>query len=248
MTQLLCNMCVVLHQVRSPDNLGAVARVMANFGCTRLVLSEPFTYAFRAAEKLAVKSQHVLDELHVAESLREALGGVVYACGTTSRKQVDGREVLTPEDAIRRLSGESTRGRVALVFGGERRGLSDSELAVCQDVLAIPTGEGQPSMNLAQAAAVLLYLASRVEGRSTDPAPAEDAAPLRLLHELEVEMKAALLGAGYLNPQAPDYVLRELLASLGRGQVSRREAELWIGAFRHLGRTARVPARPRRSH
>ena len=45
------NLTVVLHQTRSPDNLGAVARVMANFGFSRLILSDPATYAFRAAER-----------------------------------------------------------------------------------------------------------------------------------------------------------------------------------------------------
>jgi tRNA/rRNA methyltransferase len=231
------NLTVVLHQTRSPDNMGAVARVMANFGFSRLILSDPATYAFRGAERLAVKGDAVLEGMAVARDLPEALTDCVYAVGTTSRTQLEGRAALTPEEAVARLAEQGRRGRVALVLGSEQRGLSNEELAHCADVLVIPTDEVQPSMNLAQAAAVLLYLCSR-EGRAVGRAAAatEPGAKLGTVHALGERMKEVLLEAQFLNPQAPEHILYELSRSLVRAQLTQREAELWLTAFKHLGR------------
>ncbi len=231
---------VVLHQTRSPDNLGAVARVMANFGFSRLILSDPATYSFRGAERLAVKGDAVLERMAVARDLPEALKDCVYAVGTTSRTQLKGRAALTPEEAVRKLAEESERGRVALVFGGEQRGMSDEELARCTDVLVIPTSDVQPSMNLAQSAAVLLYLCHRqgVETQASPPVPesAQTGARLGTLNALAARMREVMLQAEFLNPQAPEHVLNELELTLMRSRLTQREAELWLTAFKHLGR------------
>lgn len=235
------NLTVILHQTRSPENLGAVARVMANFGFSRLILSDPATYAFRGAERLAVKGDAVLDAMAVAQSLPEALKDCVYAVGTTSRTQIEGRTALTPEEAMTRLAEQSRRGRVALVLGSEQRGLSNEELAFCTDLLVIPTSEVQPSMNLAQAAAVLLYLCSR-EGRKPAEvapppvAPEQQGAKMGTVRALGDRMRQVMLEAQFLNPQAPDHILRELERSLLRAELTQREAELWLTAFKHLGR------------
>ncbi|WP_224365085.1 RNA methyltransferase [Hyalangium versicolor] len=233
------NLTVVLHQTRSPDNLGAVARVMANFGFSRLILSDPATYAFRGAERLAVKGESVLDRMAVARDLPEALTDCVYAVGTTSRTQLRGRVALTPEEAVRRLAQESARGRVALVLGGEQRGLSDEELAHCAEVLVIPTSEVQPSMNLAQAAAVLLYLCGREGTQEPVPEASEPGARMGTLGALSQRMQEVMLSAEFLNPQAPEHVLHELERTLMRARLSQREAELWLTAFKHLGRAVK---------
>ncbi|HVE81392.1 MAG TPA: RNA methyltransferase [Myxococcales bacterium] len=224
---------VVLHQVRSPDNLGAVARLMANFGFHALQLSDPVTYAFDSARKMAVRGDQALERMRMARSLAEALEETVYACGTTSRR-LEGRPALSPEIAVERLRAHAARGKVALVLGGEKRGLSDEELGQCQDYLVIDTSADQPSMNLAQAAAVLLYLCSR----SGEP-PAPEAAPgarHRTMEALRAQMEEALLASGFLNPQAPEHALGELWRSLGRAGLSQREAEMWLSAFKHLAR------------
>lgn len=238
------HLTVVLHQTRSPDNLGAVARVMANFGFSRLILSDPATYAFRGAERLAVKGETVLDRMAVARDLPEALTDCVYAVGTTSRTQLKGRAALTPEEAVGRLAQESARGRVALVLGGEQRGLSDEELAHCTDVLVIPTSEVQPSMNLAQAAAVLLYLCGREGTRAPVPAASEPGARMGTLNALGQRMQEVMLTSEFLNPQAPEHVLHELERTLMRAKLTQREAELWLTAFKHLGRAVKRGASP----
>ncbi|RKH55462.1 RNA methyltransferase [Corallococcus llansteffanensis] len=235
---------VILHQTRSPDNLGAVCRIMANFDFHRLILSEPITRDFSGAERLAVKSGHVLEGLVVADTLTEAVKDCVYVVGSTSRTQVEGRSPLTPEEAARRLAEESKRGRVALLFGGEQRGLSDEDLTHCADVLVIPTSEVQPSMNLAQSASVLLYLCHRQGVEPSGPPAAEPGARLGTLSALSTRMKETLLAADFLNRQAPEHVLHELEQTLMRSKLTQREAELWLNAFKHLGRAMAPGAKP----
>jgi tRNA/rRNA methyltransferase len=229
--RLLSNHVVVLHQIRSPDNLGAVARLVANFQVGALALSDPATHAFAAARKLAVGAEEILDQMRVEHGLREALEPVGYACATTSRS-VQGRTALSPEEAADRLAQRAEKGSVALVFGGEKRGLSDEEIALCQDVLVIPTSSEQPSMNVAQSAAILLYLCARA-ARPVQPEAAV-AAPLRELGVLEGKIAQVLGDAGFLNPQAPQHILRELMRTLERSALSAREAQLWLSAFDRL--------------
>ena len=235
---------VVLHQIRSPENLGAVARLMANFGFDRLILSDPMTYAIREAERVAVRGSAILDQLSLQPTLEAALSDSVFVVGTTGRSVVKGRTVLAPEAAVARLSEEAARGRVALLFGGEQRGLSDTDLQRCHEICVIPTRPAQPSMNLAQAAAVMLYLCARTDDHEGEGAPrpepvAEQGARLQTLYALEARMKDVLLRAEFLNPQAPDHILRELGRTLVRARLTQREAELWLTAFAHLDRKIR---------
>jgi tRNA/rRNA methyltransferase len=229
---------VICHQLRSPDNLGSIARAMANFGFDRLVLSDPQTHDFRGAERLGVNADSVLERFSVAATLDEALATCVFAVGTSSRTQLKRFTPLTPEAGIARLAQHSARGPVALVLGGEKRGLSDDELSRCHDVIVIPTPGPQPSMNIAQAAAVLLYLCARQGAPEQQETPG---APLGLVKRLEEKLREALTLCEFVNPQAPDHVLRELTRALVRGSLTQREAEVWLAAFEHVRRNVKPP-------
>lgn len=233
---LRAHLNVVLHQIRSPENLGAVARLLANFGFQRLTLSDPMTFAVREAERVAVKGSAVLERLRMEPSLEAAVVRDVLVVGTTGRAEIKGRRTLSPEAAVARLREDCGRGQVALVFGGEQRGLSDDDLQRCHEIVVIPTSETQPSMNLAQSAAVLLYLCARADEGHRLEADPEPGARMETLYALEERMRGLLLRAGFLNPQAPDYILRELGRTLVRARLTQREAELWLNAFAHLER------------
>jgi tRNA/rRNA methyltransferase len=258
---------VVLHQVQSPENLGAVARLLANFEVQVLRLSDARVEDLSEAHRTAVRAGPVLEAAETTAGLEQALADVVYVLGTSGRETLRGRIPVTPEEGVARLRDHARRGPVALLFGGERRGLSDSELALCQDVACIPTSEAQPSMNLAQAAAVMLYLCARVDGAGGErpaevdgadaAAPlgpgatptvdvasgstAEEGAPQLLRGVLRRRMERALRAADALNPQSPLPVLDEMLRALDRARLSRREAELWAIAFKQLARAAGAP-------
>jgi tRNA/rRNA methyltransferase len=248
------NILLVLDRPQSADNLGAVARVMKNFGLARLAVVAPPSWAgpprsggpgtaredvLRRARRLARKAGDVLDAAGIHADLRAALRGVTWACGTSSRR-IEGRPSLSPEELGREIVRRRVAGPVAVVFGQERRGLSDAELSLCQAVCAIPTEPAYDSMNLAQAAAVLAWEIASAGGAALAPgaAPAEPARH-ETIEALWERLRVVLGRAGYLNPQNPEHILPELRRFLARAEPTQREAELCVAAVRALERLLR---------
>lgn len=168
---------VVLVSPRNPLNIGAVARAMANFGFTRLTVVAPFQEHWREARS-AVGAPAVLAEARETATLAEALAECTLAVGTGT---VSARRPEQPVAALPHLAPIveielRNGGRVAIVFGPEKRGLTREDLARCHLLAEIPTDAAQPSMNLGQAAAVCLYeLAARVSLSEGNPAEAKPA-------------------------------------------------------------------------
>lgn len=227
-----------MHQVRVPENLGAVARLMSNFGFDSLALSEPQLMApLTEAVPMARRGADLLARMITTDNLDAALADCVYVVGTTSRDEVERRGTVDPEEAVQRLYENAARGPVVLLLGGEKRGLSDQDLSRCQDICVIPTeAEPQPSMNLAQAAAVMLYLCARADRPDRVPTPKPEGARLQAVQVFEKLFAQLLLDAEFLNPKSPEYVLEELLQSLHRGGLTQRELELWLGAVKAVKR------------
>jgi len=244
---------VVLHRPQSAENLGAAARAMKNFGLSRLVVVEPDAWSgaprggegataredvLARARRTARRAADVLDRAELAGDLRAALGRTVWACGTSSRL-VEGRPRLDPRALAAELGARSAAGEVAVVFGEERRGLSDAELDLCQAVCTIPTASAYDSMNLAHAVAVVCYEIAMSGGGLAGAGPGEPPARHETLEALWDRTRALLAAVGYLNPQSPDLVLAELRRFLARAEPTQREAELLAAAVRALERVVR---------
>ena len=143
---------------RNPLNIGAVARAMANFGFSRLASLLPYAPHWREARS-AIGAPELLQNATETESLAEAVATCTFVAGTgtlTSRKPE--QLVLSLPDAGPILAQHLDHpGRVALVFGPEKHGLTRDDLSYCNVLIEIPTDPRQPSMNLGQAVAVCLY-------------------------------------------------------------------------------------------
>lgn len=227
---------LILHKPRSLDNVGAVARIVKNFGLGRLWLVEPLSYSFDRALKLAVGAADVVEGLFVERDLGTALNGFELTIGTSSRT-LRGRRSLLPAEVADRVA--ATAGPVGLLFGEEKRGLSDDELSLCQEICRIPSLEPQPSLNLAQACAVMAYAISAPHAVEAPRAEGVTQAELRALR---LRLREVLAPAEFLNPQNPERILDELMRPLERGRLSAREWELWQNALRKVSATL---ARPR---
>lgn len=152
---------VVLVSTRNPLNIGAVARAMSNFGFSSLRLVNPFEPSFREAQS-AVGAAALLNRAEEHKSVAEAVSDCTLVVGTTAARN---RELHHPlkllAQGARLIRKQLTSGRVALLFGSEKRGLSNHDLSYCHWLLRIPTREDHPSMNLGQAVAVCLYELAR---------------------------------------------------------------------------------------
>lgn len=236
--------------------MGAVARVMKNFGFARLAVVVPPAWSgaprrggpvtaradvLARARRTARKASDLLEHAELHEDLRSALGASTWVCGTTSRA-VEGRPRLDPRALGAEVSRRAAAGEVAIVFGEERRGLSDAELSLCQAVCTIPTSPAYDSMNLAQSVAVIAWEiaeAARAGRAYGAPEPAADPARHATMEALWERTRTLLSLAGFLNPQNPELILAELRRVVARAEPTQREAELLVAAVRALERRLR---------
>ena len=219
----------VLLRPRVPENLGAAARALKNFGWEDWGTVQCEVQDLTAARRMAVQAGATLEARKRWASLDEAIADRAWVVGTSSRK-VPGKRRLTP----RELAEEALRrGPTALIFGDERSGLTNEELERCHALSTLPTTAAQPSVNLAQALLVYAYDLRQLalsEGPGTTgprPTPATDA-QLQVLREALV---GTLRRGGFLKDEgrpAPE----QLLATLVRAGLSRAEAELWTAALK----------------
>lgn len=146
---------IVLVRPRDPNNIGAAARAMKNFGFTDLAVVAPYPPVWDEAVA-AVNATDVLTGARVCASLAEAIADCNLVVGTAERRRVQGKQaVYTPFDLNSELRAADYR--LALVFGSEKHGLTNEDLSHCHRVMSIPTQADCPSMNLGQAVAVCCY-------------------------------------------------------------------------------------------
>lgn len=146
---------------RNPLNIGAAARAMSNFGFLHLRVVNPFELAFREARS-AVGAAPLLAQAEEFKSLAEGIADCSLVVGTSALSRRDPQhEIRDLQEGARLIRKRLTTGRVALLFGSEKRGLSNEDLSHCHWLLRIPTREEHRSMNLGQAVAVCLYECAR---------------------------------------------------------------------------------------
>ena len=148
---------VVLIQPTHPGNIGATARAMANMGISRLVLVQPRNYPGPEATARAAGADHILNNAKVVPDLDRAISDCTLVIGTTARPRTIKWPQLQPVEAMEKVAETARHSRVALLFGRESRGLTNSELDRCHYLVRIPVDPGYPSLNLASAVMVLLY-------------------------------------------------------------------------------------------
>lgn len=227
---------VVLVRSRNPLNIGAAARAMTNFGFRRLRVVEPYEAGFREARS-AVDAEPVLQAAEECGSAAEAVADCALVVGTA---EGGGR---TPEEPLRRLEiagaemVQALRGgaKVAVLFGSEKTGLSNEDLSRCQRVLRIPTESEQPSMNLGQAVAVVLYELVRQRepgpGSNPDAAAMASAGDRERLVALLAEMVERSTGEREASGPTPEERVRRLIRPM---VLTEEDAHGWMGVVRHV--------------
>jgi TrmH family RNA methyltransferase len=228
---LRSRLCVVLVATRNPLNIGSVARAMSNFGFTHLRVVNPYDPAFREA-KSAVGASTLLKKAQEYKSVAEAVADCALVVGTTSGHKRELEHELRPLQEGGVFVRQSLRGgRVALLFGSEKRGLSNQDLSFCHWLIRIPTTSKQPSMNLAQAVALCLYELARESARPARKAT-RSAAPAADIDRFTELLLDAVRTSGYLKQSAgADEKIRRLVRRLN---LSAEDARLWLGILRQM--------------
>lgn len=160
---------VILMEPQLADNIGMVARAMANFGLDDLRLVAPRDgWPNEKARIAASGANYVIDDAAAYPSLEAALGDLTYVIATTARQRPLRKPVLTPEEAVAALRERIGRGvRCGILFGRERNGLETGEVANADALVMIPVNSRFASLNLAQAVLLMGYAWMRESGRGT---------------------------------------------------------------------------------
>jgi tRNA/rRNA methyltransferase len=223
----------VLVATRNPLNIGAAARAMSNFGFFHLRVVNPHEAAFREARS-AVGAAVVLESAEEYRSVAEAVADCTLVVGTTSG---DRRELQHPlrtlEEGAQLIRDGLPSGNVALMFGSEKRGLSNEDLSHCHWLLRIPTREEHISMNLGQAVAVCLYELVRGAGSGQQPREAI-AATSDDLERITALLLEALRISGYLHPGAAALAEEKVRRLVRRLSLLGDDAEVWLGMLRQM--------------
>jgi TrmH family RNA methyltransferase len=222
---------VVLVGTRNPLNIGAAARAMGNFGFHHLRVVNPYDPAFREARS-AVEASEILRQAKQHTSLADAIADCSLVIGTAAGTDRDAQHpVLHLQQAVEAITNHS--GAVALLFGSEKRGLSNTDLSHCHFLLRIPTSEHHESMNLGQAVAVCLYELIRHDIPAVfTPKPA--AAAAEDLERITSTLISALLTRGYMPPESRETSELKIRRLVRRLSLSSCDAETLIGILRHL--------------
>lgn len=235
---------VVLVSPRNPLNIGAAARAMANFGFSRLAVVVPFAPHWREARS-AIGAPDLLQNAKETQSLEEAVSEstLVLGTGTLTRRKPEQKVISLPSLPARIRQELDRGGRIALVFGPEKHGLTREDLSWCHLLVQIPTDPLQPSMNLGQAVAVCLYeLATRAfpdgeELSEETPSQRGNAPPAPTSGTLDILggiIERSMTAAGYsprVMQPANRHDLRLLLRRLNFGSADARRA---LGLFRRI--------------
>lgn len=241
---------IILSAPQLGENIGACARAMANFGLGDLRIVNPRDgWPNPKADAMAAQAVPVIDSARIYGSVEAAIGELQLVFATTARDRSMAKPVLTPAEAARRLREAAANGIAsAILFGNERAGLTNDEVALADCVITIPTAPGFSSLNLGQSVLLIGYewfkSADSTPGEQIDHGPAQPAPReelIRLFEHLEDELEKG----GFLYPPGNRAgMVRNLRNILHRAQLTDQEVRTLRGVIVALTRGKNRRNRP----
>ncbi|MEW7971967.1 MAG: RNA methyltransferase [Candidatus Thiodiazotropha endolucinida] len=228
---MLKNIRIVLVDTSHPGNIGAAARAMKNMSLRQLHLVTPQHYPHQEATSRASGADDLLNNACIAGSLDEALTGCRLVVGTSARTRSIDWPIVTPREAAAKLVQEARSGDVALVFGRERSGLTNSELDRCTFLVHIPTNEDYSSLNLGAAVQILayeIYLAQQQDPTVKSDSQ-RDLATADMLQGFHEHLAQALDDIGFTDPRQSQKLLRRLRSLFQRARPDKDEINIMRG-------------------
>ncbi len=227
---------VVLVEPAHPGNVGAVARAMKTMGLADLVLVAPERFPDPQAGWRAAGGADVLAGARVVADLDAAIGDCVCVAATSARPRRIPWPVVSAREAAPRLLEPAAHGPVAILFGREASGLTNSELQRARFHIHIPANEAYPVLNLAMSVQLIAWEARMaalgdVDLEVWDRPPAAAADVERMLEHLE----ATLVDIGYLDPDNPRRTMTRLRRLFMRTGLDVTETQMLRGIFKRIG-------------
>lgn len=237
----LNNIRVVLVRPTHPGNIGAAARAMKTMALSNLWLVAPSQFPSAAASAMAAGADDVLSQARITTDLDAAVADCHAVFGTSARSRRIGWPMLDPRAAAPRLIEAAQRGPVALLFGQERSGLTNSELDRCQALVQIPANPEYSSLNIASAVQLLAYELYVAAGAT--PAPANGDHPPATLDDLQRfyrHLEEVLVAIRFLDPANPRLLMRRLIRLFNRAAPDQNDVNILRGILTAVGQMAKL--------
>jgi len=241
---------IILVHPQLGENIGMVARAMANFGLAELRLVNPRDgWPSEKAISAASKADHVIEAAKVYASLEEAVADLEFVYATTARDRYGYKEVRSPVVAADDLRGRFRAGeKTGILFGRERTGLTNEEIALADELVTFPVNPAFASLNLAQAVLLMSYEWMKSGLTSVEDTPF-DALPQRPAKKEELQglfdhVEETLDARGYFRPaEKKPKLVENLRAILTRPSFTGTEIQVLRGIVSCLDRFTRESPR-----
>ena len=232
---------IILVEPQLGENIGMVARAMANFGLEELRLVNPRDgWPNDKARAAASKADHVIDGATVFDDLATAVADLTFAFATTARERDGFKAVRAPVEAARALRARGEGGqRTGILFGRERFGLFNEEIALADEIVTFPVNPAFASLNIAQAVLLMSYewmkSGLETETQTAFAGPQNIPAEKKHLQSFLGHLEEALSARGYFRPAAKKpKMLDNLSAVLTRPGFSEAEIKVLRGVLASL--------------
>ena len=226
---------IVLVNTSHPGNIGGAARAMKNMGLAELYLVEPREYPAPRAVWRAAGARDVLANAKIVGSVDEAIKDCGLVIGTSARERRIPWPLINPRECGDKIWQEAKSHQVALLFGREDRGLTNSELQKCHYHVHIPSNPDYSSLNVATAVQVLSYeirMASLARKDGKLPEMNEWDQPLATADELELfhaHLATTMADLKFYDPDNPKQLLTRMRRLFNRTRMDKMEVSMLRG-------------------
>lgn len=242
---------IILVEPQLGENIGMVARAMANFGLAELRLVNPRDgWPNEKATAAASNASHVIEATRVFATLEEAIADLNFVYATTARERYGYKPVRSPVVAAQTLRGRFVAGeQTGILFGRERWGLSNEEVALADEIVTFPVNPAFASLNIAQAVLLMSYewMKSGMEDLSATAFSAYEMRPStkEQLQGLFDHVEEALSARNYFHPiEKKPKMVDNLRAVLSRQGFTEQEISVLRGVISSIDRFPRKVAAP----
>lgn len=227
------NIHVVLVRPMYGGNIGAVCRAMKNMGLTSLRLVAPRDdINYEEAVKFALSAGDVLAARQVYDDLPSAINECAQVAGTTARQGIYRAHSYTAREWAPVFLDSARANQVAMVFGAEDNGLSNEELALCTQIVRIPSSPLYSSLNLGQAVLICCYELFLATGHFQPTGEHHPEAPVQMRERMVAMWDEMLRRIGFYEDQKADHMLMAMRRIFSRGKLSTADVNILMGVAR----------------
>ncbi|HMO50908.1 MAG TPA: RNA methyltransferase [Kiritimatiellia bacterium] len=241
----LRNVQVVLVRSLYGGNIGSVCRAIKNMGLSNLRLVTPReTVDYEEAAKMALSAGDILEARQVFPDLASAVADCAQVAGTTARDGLYRAHAYTAREWAPVFLSSARAHPVAMVFGPEDHGLSNEELALCTQIIRIPSSPNYSSLNLSHAVMVCAYELFVATGHFQPTGEHHPEAPSVMRERMVAMWETTLREIGFFDDEKSEHMMMAMRRIFSRGKLSVADVNILMGVARQTQWRIRHPVDP----